>query len=116
MEDSMRKLALVVASVLFALPALAATENFKDVALVDAKCAPKVAGDPDSHPRVCALQCAASGFVVITADKKVLKLDANGNAKVTEALKNSTKKDHLRVNVSGDVQGDTLNVQSLTLL
>jgi hypothetical protein len=112
----MRKLALLVASGLFALPAVAATQDFKNVAVVDAKCAPKAAADPDSHTRACALQCAASGFVVITAENKVLKLDSSGNAKITEALKNSKKTDHLRVDVSGEVQGDTLNVQSIKLL
>jgi hypothetical protein len=33
-----------------------------------------------------------------------------------EALKTSDKKDHLRVDVSGDVQGDTLKVTSIKLL
>ena len=32
------------------------------------------------------------------------------------ALKASDKKDHLRVNVSGDVQGDTMKVNSVKLL
>jgi hypothetical protein len=31
-------------------------------------------------------------------------------------LKGSDKKDHLRVNVSGDVQGDTIKVTSVKLL
>ena len=34
--------------------------------------------------------------------KKNLKLDAEGNAKITEALKSTDKKDHSRVDVSGD--------------
>jgi len=43
-------------------------------------------------------------------------LDAAGNNEIVEALKASGKKDHLRVDVTGDVQGDTLKVTSIKLL
>jgi hypothetical protein len=49
-------------------------------------------------------------------DQKFLKFDADGNAKITEALKASSKKDHLRIDVSGDVENDTLKVASIKLL
>jgi hypothetical protein len=48
--------------------------------------------------------------------KQFLKFDAEGNKKVVEALKASEKKDHLRVDVSGEAQGDTLKVTSIKLL
>jgi hypothetical protein len=99
-----------------ALPALASAETYKNVAVVDANCSAKVAADPDSHTRACALKCEASGFGIITGDKKFIKFDATGNKEITEALKASEKKDHLRVDVSGDVQGDTLKVTSVKLL
>jgi hypothetical protein len=101
---------------LAAMPALAAVETFKDVPVVDVNCSKKVTADPDSHTRACALKCAASGFGIVTKDKQFLKFDAEGNAKVADALKASDKKDHLRVDVSGDVQGDTLKVTSIKLL
>jgi len=101
---------------LAAMPALAAVETYKDVPVVDVNCSKKVAADPDSHTRACALKCAASGFGIVTKDKQFLKLDAEGNAKIADALKASDKKDHLRVDVSGDVQGDTLKVTSIKLL
>jgi hypothetical protein len=101
---------------LAAMPALGAVESYKDVAVVDVNCSKKVAADPDSHTRDCALKCAASGFGIVTKDKQFLKFDAAGNSKITEALKASDKKDHLRVDVSGDVQGDTLKVTSIKLL
>jgi hypothetical protein len=101
---------------LAAMPALAAVETYKDVPVVDVNCSTKVAADPDSHTRACALKCAASGFGIVTKDKQFLKFDAEGNAKITDALKASDKKDHLRVDVSGDVQGDTLKVTSIKLL
>jgi len=100
---------------LFSFPSFAA-ETYKNVAVVDVNCSTKVAADPDSHTRACALKCAASGFGIVTQDKQFLKFDAQGNTKITEALKASDKKDHLRVDVSGDVQGDTLKVTSIKLL
>lgn len=111
----MRKLALLLTClVMFAIPAL--SETFHNVHLVDKNCSTKVAADPDSHTRECALKCAASGYGIITKDQKFLKFDADGNAKITEALKASSKKDHLRVDVSGDVENDTLKVASIKLL
>jgi hypothetical protein len=101
---------------LCAMPAFAAVENYKNVAVVDVNCSTKVAADPDSHTRACALKCAASGFGIVTQDKNFLRFDAEGNSKIMEALKASDKKDHLRVDVSGDVQGDTLKVNSIKLL
>ena len=101
---------------LAAMPALAAVETYKDVSVVDVNCSTKVAADPDSHTRACALKCAASGFGIVTKDKQFLKFDAEGNAKIADALKASDKKDHLRVDVSGDVQGYTLKVTSIKLL
>jgi hypothetical protein len=101
---------------LAAIPGFAAVESFNDVAVVDVNCSKKVAADPDSHTRACALKCAASGFGIVTKDKQFLKFDAEGNTKIVEALKASDKKDHLRVDVTGDVQGDTLKVSSIKLL
>jgi len=101
---------------LAAMPALGAVETYQDVPVVDVNCSKKVAADPDSHPRSCALKCAASGYGIITREKQFLKFDAEGNSKIVEALKASDKKDHLRVDVTGDVQGDTLKVTSIKLL
>ena len=113
----MRKLAsFVVLLGLAALPAFGAAESFKDVPVVDVNCSKKVAADPDSHTRACALKCAASGYGIVTKDNQFLKFDAEGNNKITEALKASDKKDHLRVDVSGEVQGDTLKVSAIKLL
>jgi hypothetical protein len=113
----MRKIASILVLLgLAALPSLAAVQSYNDVALVDVNCSTKVAADPDTHTRACALKCAASGFGVITKDKQFVKFDAEGNAKIVEALKASDKKDHLRVDVTGDLQGDTLKVTSVKLL
>jgi hypothetical protein len=110
----MKMLVSLLAVGLMSSSALAA--DFKNVAVVDVACSKKVAADADSHTRDCALMCEKSGFAIVTADKKVLKFDTNGNAKVLEQLKASDKADHLRVNVTGDVKGDTIEVTSVKLL
>jgi|SRR5215470_12506141 len=113
----MKKLAATL--VLFglsAVPALAANESYTNVSLIDANCSQKAAADPDSHTRGCALKCAMSGFGIINSDKKFIKFDDAGNKKIEEALKASDKKDHLRVDVTGDLQGDTLKVTAIKLL
>ena len=107
---------LLVLLGLCAMPALAAAATYENVPVVDVNCSKKVAADPDSHTRGCALKCTASGFGIVTKDQQFLKFDAAGNAKIVEALKASDKKDHLRVDVTGDVQGDTLKVTSIKLL
>ena len=112
----MRKLSSLLVLGLFALPVFGATESYKDVSVVDVNCSAKAAADPDAHPRSCALKCEASGFGIITADKKFIKFDTAGNEKMTEELKASTKKDHLRVDVKGDLEGDMLKVSSVKLL
>lgn len=112
----MRKLVSFVVLALFAVPAVAANETFTDVPLVDVNCSKKASADPDSHTRACALKCSESGYGIITKDKQFVRLDANGNAQVIAALKASDKKDHLRADVSGDLQGGTLKVTSVKLL
>lgn len=97
-------------------PALVFGESYDNAPLMDVNCSRKAAADPDAHTRDCALKCAASGFGIVTKDQRFLKFDAAGNAKIVEALKASGKKDHLRVNVSGDVEGDTIKVNSISLL
>jgi hypothetical protein len=98
------------------MPAFAAVESYKDVSVADVNCSKKVAANPDSHTRACALKCEKSGYGIVTQDKHFLKFDAEGNTKILEALKASDKKDHLRVDVSGDVQGDALKVTSIKRL
>jgi len=109
-----RLVSMLVLLAVFALPAL--SETFNNVPVVDKNCSSKVAANPDAHTRECALKCAASGYGIITQDQKFLKFDAEGNAKVKQALEASSKKDHLRVDVTGDVDNDTLKVKSIKLL
>lgn len=68
-----------------------------------------------AHTRDCALQCAQSGFGIVTKDQKFLKFDEAGNQKDLAELRALNKKDRLRVNGSGEVQGDPLMVSSVSL-
>lgn len=111
-----RLTSLLMLAGLVTMPAFASAASYHDVSVIDVSCSKKAAADPDSHTRTCALQCSKSGYGILTSDQKFLKFDAEGNKKITEALKASDKKDHLRVNVDGDVQGDTLKVSSISLL
>jgi hypothetical protein len=101
---------------ILAMPAAALAATYRNVPVVDVNCSKRVAADPDAHTRDCALKCAASGFGILTSDHQFLKFDAAGNAKIVAMLKASSKTDHLRVNVTGEVDGDTLKITSIKLL
>jgi hypothetical protein len=90
-------------------------ETWKNVSIVDGHCAAKVSKDPDSHARSCALQCAAGGYGVVTAEGKFLKFDEAGSKKALEALQKSEKKDHLRGTVEGTLKDDVITVTSIAL-
>lgn len=113
----MKKLAVFLIMLgLGSIPALAATVTFNDVSVVDVKCSTKVAANPDAHTRACALACEKSGYGILTSDNQFLKFDAAGNKEIVKELENSHEKDHLRVNVTGEVQGNMLKVSSVKLL
>ena len=93
----------------------AASETWKGVSLVDSMCAAKVKSNPDKHTTKCAIQCQESGFGILTEDGTFLKFDSAGNEKALAALKATKKTDHLRATVSGEKDGDTIKVESLSL-
>ncbi|HEY1435478.1 MAG TPA: hypothetical protein VGG65_08890 [Thermoanaerobaculia bacterium] len=111
------KKVLLLAVVLAAAPLVASAEVWKNASLLDTMCSAKeqVKKDPDAHPTSCALQCAKSGFGIVASDGKYLKFDQAGNDQVMAALKSTKKTDHLRVNVDGELKGDTIAVKSVTL-
>ena len=99
----------------FSLGLQAASETWKGVSLVDSMCAAKVKKDPDKHPTKCAIQCQGSGYGILTSDGTFLKFDSAGNDKALAALKATKKTDHLRATVTGEKDGDTIKVESLSL-
>ena len=122
---------LRVMGLLAGLAATAAPVQIKGV-LLDQTCSAKaelrLAGVPqtlqggmivaEAHTRECALMpaCQKSGYGVFTWENKYLKFDEAGNRKALEAIKTSKKEDDLEVEVTGEVQGDTIKVTSIKLL
>ena len=72
----------------------------------------------EAHTRECALKpaCQKSGYGVFTYENKFLKFDEAGSRKALAALRASKKEDDLKVEVTGEIQGDIIKVASLKLL
>jgi hypothetical protein len=111
----MKKLLSVVVVIGLAMPFAALAERWENVPLVDKACGEKFKGHPDDHPAACLKKCATKGLGIMTSDGNWLKLDAAGNKQAVAALDKAEKKDHIRVNVNGEKQGDTIKVASLKL-
>ena len=109
------KRVVLLAAIALALPVFAVAENWSSVSIVDVQCSAKAKANADAHTRDCALMCARSGFGIVDQGGNFLKFDAKGNQEATKLLQNSSKKDHLRVNVTGTRDGDTIHVQSLSM-
>ena len=92
--------------------AVASAETFSGT-VVDVMCKGK---DLSSHTRSCALDCAKSGFGLVQADGKFLKLDESGNARTLALLKKSTKDKDLKMKVTGTLDGEMIKVQAVELL
>lgn len=111
----MKRMTFVLAFVL-AFPAFAAAESWTNVSIVDTQCSTKAKANPDAHTRACALACAKSGFGILDKDGQYLKFDSKGNQEASKILESSSKKDHLRVDVTGKKEGNVIHVQSLKLM
>ena len=60
----------------------------------------------------CPVTTATNLFAVELADAKVLILDASGNEKAANAIKNSQKTD-LHATVTGSLDGQTVKVEKI---
>jgi hypothetical protein len=69
-----------------------------------------------THTRKCALmpECQRSGYGIATHDNRFLLFDAAGNRKALALLQASKKEDDLEINVTGEVQGNTIKVATIT--
>lgn len=112
----MRKCLFAFLAIAAALPLAAAVQTWTNVPLVDQKCSTKFKSSTvDTHTRSCALACESTGYGILTSDGTFLKFDKDGSQKALDELKASTKKDHLRATVTGELEGSTLKVQSIKL-
>lgn len=72
-----------------------------------------------THTRQCLLMpvCRRSGYGVFTYETtKYLSFDAAGNQKALALIEASKKPDDMRVEVTGEIQGDKIKVNTLKLL
>lgn len=72
----------------------------------------------EAHTRECALMpaCQKSGYGVFTYDNKFLKFDEAGSRKALALLRASKKEDYLKVEVTGEIQGDSIKVASIKFI
>ncbi len=84
--------------------------------MIDIQCSSKAKANPDAHTRSCALTCAKSGFGIVDNSGNYLNFDEKGNEQAKMLLENTSKTDHLRVDVSGTKEGNIIHVESLRLL
>jgi hypothetical protein len=64
----------------------------------------------------CAITASTNSFGLHTADRKLAKLDNDGNVKVRTALESSGKMSgKVRASVSGLADGDTINVDTVKI-
>lgn len=57
-----------------------------------------------------------SAYGLITSDKKYYKIDPKDNDRVIQMLSDSPNKDTLKVVISGDIQGDTIKINTISEL
>ena len=111
---------LFAAALLFASTySLAATQTLSGY-LVDVSCATEDGAKPGfgtKHSKKCLQmpECEESGYALLTADNKVIKFDKAGNATAKQFIAKTDKDKDWKVNVTGDVTGDNMTVQSLEL-
>jgi hypothetical protein len=80
--------------------------------LVDVMCKDK---DLANHSRQCAINCSKSGYGLVLADGKFFKFNEGGNSKALEALKASSKDKDLKATVTGKLDGEVIQVESIKL-
>ena len=80
--------------------------------LVDVMCKGK---DLAGHTTKCAVGCAKSGYGLVLSDGKFVKLDEGGNAKALAALKATSKEKDLKAKITGTLDGQTVQVESIEL-
>lgn len=57
-----------------------------------------------------------SAYGLITDDKKFYKIDPQDNDRIVQILSDSPNKDNLKVVISGDLQGNTLKINTISML
>jgi len=111
----MKKFVLVLFAAI-AVSAFAADTTIKGY-LVDRSCSAEKDFKAEQHSKDCLqmAECEGSGYAIVTADNKVIKLDAKGNETAKKLIAGSKKDADFKASASGTLEGDKLTVESLTL-
>ena len=96
----------------FTLAAVSAFAGTWSGTVVDVMCKGK---DVANHTKECALGCSKSGYGLVTSDGRFYKFDESGNSKALAALKKTSKDKDLRATVTGTMNGDVINVDSISM-
>ena len=88
--------------------------------LIDSACHDRSQQNPaDSKQKndiaACEPTASTTSFAIQTADGKVYKLDASGNAKASTAMKGNPDNKTPTATVSGTMEGQTVKVDSLSV-
>lgn len=102
----------LIAVLAFSVCAVTASAAEWSGTLVDVMCKGQ---DLASHTRKCALDCAKSGFAIVTSGGDFYKLDETGNAKALETLNASKKDKDLKAKVTGSLNAGVIQVDTLEL-
>jgi hypothetical protein len=102
---------LLCVLMLIGFGAVAQAESWSGT-VVDVMCKGK---DLASHTRQCSLNCAKSGFGLVLPDGKFVKFNETGNAKTLAVLKSSTKEKDIKAKVTGKLDGDVIQVESVEI-
>jgi hypothetical protein len=71
--------------------------------------------DQNQEIRLCSPGAKTKSFAVVQHDGESFKLDSAGNAKASEIVRNAGKKSSWAVLVTGDVSGNTIKVDSISM-
>jgi hypothetical protein len=88
--------------------------------LVDMSCGREEGARPDfgvKHSKECLQmpECVASGYGILTDDKKIIRFDADGNEKAKKFIADLTKTTDIKVAVTGSLTGDSMTVTKIEL-
>src|SRR5581483_6559853 len=77
----------------------------------------KKPGFAAKHQKSCLQMkvCAQSGYGVMTDALKYYTFDKSGNAMAAKLITGLKKTDEIKIDISGDVHGETIQVAKLTL-
>ncbi len=102
---------LILGCLITLFAATAAAETWNGT-VVDVMCKGR---DLAGHTKDCALSCAKGGFGLVLPDGKFVKFDEGGNARTLAVLKKTAKEKDLKAKVTGKMDGDIIQVESIEI-